>query len=50
MTADADYYDARDWIALNEKNSEMKATGGYLSQNDRDRWYKIDAKYDLNPS
>jgi len=50
MTADADYYDAREWIALNEKNAEMKATGGYLTQNDRDRWHKIDAKYDLNPS
>jgi len=49
MTADADYYDAREWIALNEKIAETKSTGGYLTQNDRERWYKMDARYDLNP-
>jgi hypothetical protein len=49
-TADADHYDARDWIALNEKIAETKETGGYLSTNDRERWYKLNAKYDLTPS
>jgi hypothetical protein len=46
-TADADYYDARSWIAINARNAEAKDTGGSLSTADRERWYELNAKYDI---
>ena len=47
LTADADYNDARTWITLNARNAEAKETGGSLSTADRERWYELNAKYDM---